>query len=57
MLPARQGSFAENDPNTMTQRMDTTETTAASPDNAIGPYEYFERREHDKLHEKLDFLM
>ena len=39
------------------QRMDTGETTAASPDNAIGPYEYFERREHDKLHEKLDFLI
>ena len=28
-----------------------------SPDNNMGAAEYYERREHDKLHEKLDFLM
>ena len=36
---------------------DLTMRPISQVDNQIGPTEYFERREHDKLHEKLDFLV
>lgn len=36
---------------------DTFASEIKQDGNQIGEKEYFERREHDKLHEKLDFIM
>ena len=49
--PVRQGSQHS------LQMENIQEATNVPVEGYMGPSEYFERREHNKLHEKLDFVI